>query len=119
MSFSLMVGDLGRMRLLAFDRGAAGMGRVLSSSQRGSLEFVLSLKDLSGTLSDDHARGHRVADGDARHDGAICDTQPFDAVHFERTVNDRHRILAHLGGTRLMPVRNGCIADKVLEIFAA
>jgi len=39
----------------------------------------------------------------------------FGSIDFQGAVDHRHGVLAHLGGTGLMPVRHDRVADEALE----
>ena len=75
-------------------------------------------QNLPGTLANYNARRHRVAGCDAWHDGTVSDTKIIDPMDLERAVHHRHRIVSHLGSTRLMPVAACCVSDEVLECSA-
>src|ERR1700681_1670508 len=79
-------------------------------------ECVLGPEDLGGAFADDDAGRHRVSGGDARHDRPVSYAKLFYPIDFQRAVDHRHRVLAHLGGTGLVPVGHGGIADEALEL---
>src|ERR1700744_1057890 len=79
-------------------------------------ECVLGLEDLSCAFADDDAGGHGVAGGDAGHDRSVGDTKLFYPKDFQAAVDDRHGVLAHLGGAALVPVGRGGIANEVFEL---
>jgi len=85
--------------------------------EKGS-HTMSDLQNLSGTLANDDARGHRVAGCDARHNGAVSDTKIVDPVDLERAVHHGHRIVSHLGRTCLMPIAACCVTDEVLKCGA-
>jgi hypothetical protein len=76
------------------------------------------LQNLSGTLANYDARGHRVAGCDARHNGTVSDSKIIDAVDLERAVHHGHRIVSHLGSACLMPIAACCVTDELLECSA-
>jgi hypothetical protein len=77
-------------------------------------KLVCGAKQFAGALADDDAGSHGVAGGHSRHYRAVCDAKVFNAMNLKLGVYDRHRIAPHLGGTRLMEVGRGCIANEVL-----
>src|SRR5262249_33773984 len=77
---------------------------------------VLGPENLSSALANDDTGRHDVAGGHAWHDGAVSHTKVVDDVDFQSTVNDRHGVSAHLGGTGLMRVAHDGIADEVFEL---
>jgi hypothetical protein len=76
------------------------------------------LQNLSGTLTNYDARGHRVAGCDARHNGTVSDSKIIDPVDLERAVHHGHPIVSHLGSTCLMPIAACCVTDEVLKCSA-
>jgi len=72
--------------------------------------------DLCGTLANDDAWSHGVAGCHAWHDRPIRNTQIFDSIDFKIAINHGHGVSSHLGGTRLMPVGHGCIANEVFKL---
>ena len=77
---------------------------------------MLRLQHLSGTFADDDAGGHRVAGCHARQNRSVRDTKVVYSIDLEVTVDDGHRIASHFGGTCLMGVSRGGIADEIFQI---
>src|ERR1700738_3871821 len=79
-------------------------------------ECVFGLEDLRGAFADDDAGGHGVSGGDAGHDRPVGDAKVFYPIDFQRAANHGHGVLAHLGGTGLVPVGQGGIPHEALEL---
>ena len=81
-----------------------------------ALQPMLSLQHFCSAFSDNHARSHSIAGYDTRHDRSVSDTKSFDPINLEVTVDNGHGIAPHFGGTSLMRIRRGDLADEVLQV---
>src|SRR5262245_61420350 len=77
---------------------------------------VYGPENLSGALANDDAGSHGVAGGHAWHDGAVRNTKVVDAIDFQRAINHRHGVSAHLGGAGLVPITHRRISHEVFEL---
>jgi hypothetical protein len=78
----------------------------LPLSPRTQSHPMLGPEDFCGTLADNDAGRRRIAGRYAGHNRSIGNTQLFNPVDFEVTIDYRHGITSHPGGTRLMPIGN-------------
>ena len=79
-------------------------------------ECMFGLEDFRATFADDDAGGHGVSGGHAGHDRPVGNAKVFYSINFQRAINHRHGVLAHLGGAALVPVAHGSIADEALQL---
>src|SRR5258708_172433 len=74
--------------------------------------------DLRSALADDDARSHSIAGSHSRHDRPISNAKIVNSIDLEVVVYYRHRIVAHLGGARLVVVGSGRVADEIVKCGA-
>src|ERR1700694_4384032 len=79
-------------------------------------ECVLGLEDVCGAFADDDAGGHGVAGGYPGHDRPVGDAKVFESIDVELAVHHRHGVLAHLGGTRLVPEGQDGLPNEAFEL---
>ena len=89
--------------------------REAGASLFSSSELVPRFQNFSRSFTDDHARGHRIAGGYARHDRAIRNAKVGDSVHFEVAIYNRHAITTNPGSAGLVMICNGCIANELFK----
>src|SRR5260221_13047133 len=88
---------------------------VASGPQGSTLQLIGGPYGLCSAFANDHARSHRIARCDARHDRSVGDTQVFDSINLELGVHDRQGVTSHLSGTGLMPPADRSIAKIVFQ----